>query len=356
MHKFTNLLELENAGITMRQDFKPLGGEDDAVIFPPTYATLKKTDIFTYIINEVIRQDGTVENYCTIDSVGSQANRMEPIFKGEPYKSLIPEVIVSEEKTGQETNILEAGHRVADAILRFSDLSEEITKVFNEIKRGNYEPLAKIAPTSLVFGVWDSRDTRVQIPRIVKSIIRAKNVTALKRSAQYVPAIPDYKEALGKLTPKEIKDLSVVGMANVPSTGKVGGVQITGDSSIFRKTELNLSVLRQAKVRDSNNKINEEATVKLQNYLLSLSLIAFFAPQDYFLRMGCTLTGDPEKPTVVKLITRDGTKKDLNFTPTELLNFANDSAEKFGVGEPRYCTFDKSLAKKALAKKDKGNL
>jgi CRISPR-associated protein Csb1 len=37
--------------------------------------------------------DGT--RVCTIDSVGSQANRMEPIFKAPPYSQLVPQIDIA---------------------------------------------------------------------------------------------------------------------------------------------------------------------------------------------------------------------------------------------------------------------
>src|SRR6516165_8157390 len=54
----------------LKQKLLPVEGEG-AVIFPPTYADIG------YNIDTL--SDGT--KVCTIDSVGSQANRMEPIFR-----------------------------------------------------------------------------------------------------------------------------------------------------------------------------------------------------------------------------------------------------------------------------------
>src|SRR6185437_7672761 len=58
-------------------------------------------------------------------------------------------------------------------------------------KKGDASALAKLAPTSLVFGVWDSRDTNEKLSRIVQSVIRAWDVDVLHRSAQYNPPL-DY--------------------------------------------------------------------------------------------------------------------------------------------------------------------
>jgi CRISPR-associated protein Csb1 len=60
--------------IHLKQKLLPVEGEG-GVIFPPTYADIG------YNIDQL--SDGT--KIVTIDSVGSQANRMEPIFKHARY-------------------------------------------------------------------------------------------------------------------------------------------------------------------------------------------------------------------------------------------------------------------------------
>ena len=44
---------------------------------------------------------------------------MEPIFKKEPYSELVPQVKITL-KNGDEVHLLDAGHRAADAVIRFS--------------------------------------------------------------------------------------------------------------------------------------------------------------------------------------------------------------------------------------------
>ena len=54
-----------------------------------------------------------------VDSVGAQANRLEPLFKQPPYSELVPKATV---RIGErEVDLLDAGHRAADAVVRFSD-------------------------------------------------------------------------------------------------------------------------------------------------------------------------------------------------------------------------------------------
>jgi CRISPR-associated protein Csb1 len=102
----------------LKQKLLPVEGEG-GVIFPPTYADIG------YNIDEL--SDGT--KVVTIDSVGSQANRMEPIFKRAPYAALVPQIEI---EYGNEKiiSILEARHRLGDAIVRSTDLRERAQKAF----------------------------------------------------------------------------------------------------------------------------------------------------------------------------------------------------------------------------------
>ena len=60
-----------------------------------------------------IEQFPTAKNVCLVDSVGSPANRIEPLFARDKYKHLVPEQVVT---AGEKSiNLLEAGHRAGDA-------------------------------------------------------------------------------------------------------------------------------------------------------------------------------------------------------------------------------------------------
>jgi len=113
--------------------------------------------------------------------------------------------------------------------------------------KGNAEPLAKVAPTSLVFGVWDSRDTQEKRPRLVASTIRAFNVRELRRGAVYTPPV-DYAE-LNVFSAEENKKaegdtknpLAKRGFVRVPASGSHGGVTTLDRGSKHRKLSGNLS-------------------------------------------------------------------------------------------------------------------
>ena len=215
----------------LKQKLAPVEGEG-TVIFPPTYAMGEGRS--PYNIDTL--SDGT--RVCTIDSVGSQANRMEPIFKNPPYSKLVPQIDIAYGNE-KKISILDAGHRLGDAIVRTSkneafDLPGAARDAFDEFLRGDATAIAKLAPTSLVFGVWDSRDTQAKLPRIVQSVIRAWDVSELKRSAQYNPAL-DYA-ALGVFSEEDKQKaegraesrLAQRGFVHVPATGAHGGIVSRG--------------------------------------------------------------------------------------------------------------------------------
>lgn len=326
------------AALVIRQHLVPVEGRD-GVLFPSTYAG---GDGFEGGYNIDPAPDGT--NVCLIDSVGSQANRIEPLFKEDKYKALVPQVTV---KAGEKVvSILDAGHRAGDAIVRCSELQKDLQDTFKALLAGNAEPLAKLAPTSLVFGVWDSRDTQAKVPRIVCSTIRAFNVRKLRRSAQYVPAAR-YIEAglLEEPADKATKDgYSVRGFLDVPAAGTHGGV--IADGGIRRDATLALAALRLLTVAG-----DKEKTLALRRYILGLALVAFTYPAAGYLRQGCLLVldDDPKEPHQFVEVFADGKREKCKITHEDALAFATEAAKAFGVGEGRDVSFDPVRAKNDLA-------
>src|SRR5208282_4514609 len=150
------------------------------------------------------------------------------MFAEADYETLVPQIIV--EAGEKQVNLLEAGHRAGDAIVRCSELQQTLQNAFKSVLKGDAVPLAKIAPTSLVFGVWDSRDTQAKLPRLVSSTIRAFNVKRLRRSAQFNPATEYITDKLlEETTDKTMKEAYAKrGFVHVPATGSHGGVIATG--------------------------------------------------------------------------------------------------------------------------------
>lgn len=320
------------AALVMRQLLEPVEGKD-AVIFPPTYPV--ERDKAGYNIDRF--DDGS--SVCQLDSVGSQANRMEPIFKGERYKHLVPQVVV---RAGEETiHLLEAGHRAADAIVRFSTLGPKLDEAFRGCRKGDAKPLAEIAPTSLVFGAWDSRATQVKLPRILRSVIRAYNVEVLTRSAQYSTIAGEILgDGEAEVTTTGIN--AELGLAHVPSVQTHGGVKVRGE--IRRDAIVNLAALRALATT------GEEETMRLRRYLLGLALVAITAPQGPNLREGCELVPVAGEKGRWQLVRHDGDREKHAVSHEDALAFATAVADEFGVnGEEVPGEFKPELARRVMA-------
>jgi CRISPR-associated protein Csb1 len=323
------------AALVIREPLMPVEGTN-GVLFPATFAS---GDNFPGGYN--IDGDLNGANVCLIDSVGSQANRIEPLFAKEKYAALIPQVVV---KAGEkEVSILEAGHRAGDALVRCSELQKELQDAFKAVLKGNAEPMAKIAPTSLVFGVWDSRDTQAKLPRLIASTIRAFNVRKLTRSAQFNPATEFVNDKLlDEPTDKATKDAYAErGFIHVPASASHGGVIAAG--GVRRDATLGLAALRLLCAGK-----DEKKTLALRRYILGLALTAFTHNPSGYLRQGCLLVLDPSKEKEREFVEvyATGERKPAAVTHEAALKYAVEAARAFGVGESKTVEFDKERAKK----------
>ena len=325
----------------LHQTLIPVEGPGSA-IFPPTYASESRQGKPGYNIDEL--SDGT--RIATIDSVGSQANRMEPVFlrarSGEPENPrsrLVPQIDITY-GAGKCVSILEAGHRLGDAVIRSTKLKGQAHAAFTAfLDRNDATPLARLAPTSLVFGVWDSRDTGAKLPRIVQSTIRAEEVEELTRSAQYTPPL-DYSDlAVFSEAKKEKQEgnpkspLAKRGFVHVPAVRTHGGVIARG--AIRRIVTINLIALRR---------LDGQNGQALRRYALGLALVATTAPMDGYLRAGCLLTLDPDNTGEWYSVARSGVRTPIGLDEDRALAYAQSAASVFGVGEDHEVEFDKKLA------------
>ena len=340
-------------GLTLRQRLLPVEGPD-AVIFPPTYAFSAGHVGPPYNMDTL--SDGT--KVATIDSAGAQANRLEPLFKPandeaeNPFAKLVPQVTITYH--GGAVSILDAGHRLGDALIRSTELATDANMAFRAfLDTGDASAIARLAPTSLVFGAWDSRDTGAKLPRILQSVIRAWDVDPLTRSAQYNPpvdyaALKVFSEDEKKKVEAEAEKaggrakspLAQRGFVHVPAPEQHGGIVVHGE--IRRDVTINLIALRRLQGGDGS---------VLRRYVLGLALAAATAPLDGFLRQGCLVTPDPEAPATWEVVGRDGARKQVAIDEKEALAFAQQAAEKFGVAAEQTVAFDEVLAKSDAKKK-----
>jgi CRISPR-associated protein Csb1 len=366
----------------LRQKLLPVEGEG-GVIFPPTYADIG------YNIDKLA--DGTLVT--TIDSVGSQANRMEPVFRAatdgqaeNPLATLVPQInIVLHETKGksphtESRSILDLAHRSADAVVQSAPtLSTHVAKAFEALRRtGDAGPLCALAPTSLVFGVWDSRGTGEKRPRLVRAIIRAWDVEPLHAAAQFSSvgkALAEDQRAELKKEAKRLKtELSEKGLADAPATFRkvgpsaakylhefrdgapnpdrrvLGGVLAKG--RIEREVTVNLVALRGIRGKEPDE------TRHIHRYLLGLSLLAATTEIDLFLREGCHLRYTADD--VWRSVPRRGEPEVVGLASHEarklIWALAFTGAEHFRPRWPEKLehAFDLKEAKRLLAKKDEG--
>jgi CRISPR-associated protein Csb1 len=341
------------AALVCRQWLMPAQGHD-AVIFPPTFAAAEGgAGKAGYNIDPPKEECPTgIKRIAILDTVGSQANRMEPMFKkngalsagdDDPFPLLVPQIEI---KAGNKiVNLLDAGHRAADAVVRYSSLGPALREAFSDYQEsGDATKLAKIAPTSLVFGAWDSRDTQAKLPRLLASTIRAYDVEELTRSAQYNPPI-DYI-GLGLLDEAEDKKVldaaSELGFRHAPAAGTPGGILVRGE--IRRDATLSLVGLRSLGPKGPTGDA-------LRRYVLGLALVAITHDRPHDLRQGCLLVSNPDRPVEWEMVGNDGTRTRVEPDSKAALAFAQAAVKEFGIGESRTVEFDRSAANAAIKEK-----
>jgi CRISPR-associated protein Csb1 len=197
------------AAFRARTRLQPAGGEGDKV-FPPTYSGA----VYATERRRLSEYDEPVQ--CVLlDSVQSQANRIEEALQDAVDEGRIEipviEVDFSDipiveagadadgliEPIGRVTS-LEAPHRVADAILRDSELDgiafRDTTagKKIGFANLRNATPLFEICPTALLLGLWDSTGPKgglgTKFQRaLVSEIIGVNAVYGTKTSSRIDP-------------------------------------------------------------------------------------------------------------------------------------------------------------------------
>lgn len=352
---------------------------ENPVVFPPTYLRArnkgqadkdvdgedkkeaKKDQQQQSVYNLSPLGDG--RNVVDIDSPQSDGNRSEPLFKSDALKHLVPQIVI--DVNGTPVNILDAGHRAGDAVVRLSSLAAEFHTAFQRADLGDHSVLASLAPTSLLYGAWDSRSTQTKLQRLFKASVRAENVRELIRSATFTPAV-DYvgvgavKEELN-VGEGDSNPMSSEGMLHALASQTLGGVRLTDPKLLVRTIKINLVALRQLKAMidpdmpppsalpndatEEQQKTHEKQieefdaakmkatndsavrTDALRKYILGLALVAATSDPDLNLREGCNLriTGD-DHWFLVKHRKED---ERIKVDRTQAITFAETSGRAF---------------------------
>ena len=306
-------------------DYQPAGGPGDKV-FPPTYEGGR------YATEERIDPDtGTIRQCVLLDSVQSQANRMELALleshrAGKVALPLLVTRFDQQELLKKFTvTSLEAPHRVADALFRDSLLDGTIFRrsykgaVLDTADVRNATGLFGLCPTGLVFGLWDSTGPRgglgAKFQRAVVSeivgydaVVGAKTVSRIDPAEIMLGAGPLYErksesddsprwtlsEKSGSKKLKKTGRPSEAVHGNVTPTISEGGFTL---SKARQTTTVSLAVLRRLRFPlDGAADSDRDVDLAARTALAALGLAAgTLARSDVDLRSRCHLFAE-QKP------------------------------------------------------------
>ena len=318
---------------------QPAEGEGGKV-FPPTYAVERGAE-HKYAIEE--RQVGDrLVTTVLLDSVASQANRAElALLDGWEAGELrfpVPFVDFSGESDVSDIGrltVLEAPHRLADAIFRDSLLDatlfrlSDVGRAITDAQPRNATAMFRYAPTVLLFGQWDStgpkgglgaKFQRAYVSEVVGLDARVGSKVGsridplqIERNAAvvYEHADPEQRWTLDKdQAAQEKGKAKTAGSDGRPSEinhgniapsidGLAGGVTV---SSARQTTVISLAALRRLRFAGASR----EAAVAAQTAVAALGVaaIAYGYEMDFDLRSRCLLI--PESAPLIELVRRDG--------------------------------------------------
>ena len=367
-------------------DLDPAGAEGDKV-FPPTY----QGGVYA---REKRVIDGVEVPCVLLDSVQSQANRLELALLdwhrcSEAGKKPFPLVQIdftkSEAKEVGLFTVLEAPHRIADAVFLASEINEDgaekpirfrdpkdpakgskIGRIVDEANARNASGLFGLCPSALIFGIWDSHGARGGLGEkfqraLVSEVFGVGSTEDNRRPASRVDSL---LPIAGETLPIKLNEdrswaavekgtgnskLSNVGLGNVTPSLKVppnkrkdfesefnaGGVSICYARQI---TVLSLPALRRLQFPVSNKTPEGQAAtnVEARTTLAALALAAVARQwhSGFSLRSRCDLV--PRKELTFELL-KPGGKEDFNLSvaaATELLSAAATAARKAGLSWP----------------------
>ena len=362
-----------------RLTLQPAGGDGDKV-FPPSYS-VPDTAEHKYAVEK--RQVGDSDNLSTtvlLDSVASQANRAElALLEGwERGELAFPVPFVDFTADGGVTDyekltVLEAPHRLADAIFRDSLLDgtlfrlSDIGQAITDATPRNATNVFRYAPTSLLFGMWDSTGPKGGLGSkfqraYVSEIVGLDAAVGRKVSSRIDPLQIEKVQPDGKVynsaDPNEVWTLdeasaemkkgkpvlasrgSDSGDAGQPSKinhgniapsidPKAGGVTI---SKALQTTVISLAALRNLRFRGFDREAETAARTAVA--ALGLAAIVYQHETDFDLRSRCLLL--PQHSPRIELLARDGSADrvaDLDRgSAVEILTAAARHAEALKIG------------------------
>ncbi len=365
------------AGLRARTDLEPLGGAGDK-IFPPTYSVAEAADT-KYAVEDrrVEGPDGArTERSVILDSVASQANRMEEVLLEAIRRGRLAAPVTSVDFASSGLPDLdrisdyEAPHRIFDAILRDSfdgsDLFRNgpVGRSITEATSRNAAAVAHHSPHTLLFGGWDSTGPKggrgSKYERALTSEIVALDVRPGVKTASRVDPLGIARqagtiyesagdvgwtlveaEAVRDGKKAKVYDRAGKGDVGRPSQLNHGNVLpvidkqaggVTADR-IVATTVLSFIQLRRLRFPtapdgsavddDQRDAAESAARTALAALGVAAAVLAFDAGFD--LRSRCVLV--PTRPLEFELVAGGGERATFGLTPDEALTLVRDAAE-----------------------------
>ncbi len=345
-------------------NYQPVGGPGDK-IFPPTYEGGK------YATEERVNPEtGEISDCVLLDSVQSQANRMElALLEARRRRDIQLPLLVTrfdDDALLKKFTVtsLEAPHRIADALFRDSLLDGVIFRkskagrVLDTAEARNATGLFGLCPTALVFGVWDSTGPRgglgAKFQRaLVSEIIGYGAKLGVKTSSRIDPA--EIRLGAGPVLSRR-QDISTapnwtldsqtggkkLGKDGKPSEANHGNVTpgiAPGGFTVIKgvqTTVISLSALRRLRFPlDGSADSNPDIDLLARTTLAALGLAsATLARGDGDLRSRCHLL--PQQEPVWELLDRPATEPTMyDLTPENAIALLNEAvAEAKSSGLP----------------------
>lgn len=370
------------AAIRRNLRLQPAGGKGSKV-FPPTLSG----GVYAW---EQRRIDGAIVPTVLLDSVPSQANRMEEAlmeaYRDGKIKFPLLQVDLSKHPDIGTITALELPHRIADATLRESSVGGKkfrdsyLGQALTAFALRNASEVLQYCPTALIFGFWDSAISEGgsgnKVQRSISSEINAFYVEKGVRTASRLDPLfktqsnPEiYQKVGGGWTanpeeaekddktkkPKKYKRLSEMNIGNIPpdlvrynpkedkkplrtmyEEIRVGDVLPGGVTFEYalQTTVLSLPALRRLKFpvngTDSPPSTNNAARTVLA--ALALAAICHMDAQGYDLRSRCQLVPEEHKP--FELVANDGTVSEFELnvaTADKIFAEAVEKAKQLGL-------------------------